>query len=250
MLPSLLRLLCRMGALTLPVPAPIPSPCVWLNTDRGESAVASDRWRSMEAVGLRRRVGLLPEGGELMLGCGGRLIRLLRSSPPVKEPDEEELKRKEKRSKRLPTGSAPAPNSCSFAPKRSVESPESGRELARKRGRWACLFSNVWLPKMTLWSRRELCPGDWGTPFPLSIWDCKSSKEQSDFLGAVLLIAGALKGEFTPLIPDCSGPCGGSRSIGMSDRKGLFSQMTRTKQIKGINKQNTAQDFNMWGWQL
>lgn len=52
----------------------------------------------MEPVGLRRRVGLLLEGGELMLDCGDRLIRVLGSSAPVKEPVREGFKRKEKRS--------------------------------------------------------------------------------------------------------------------------------------------------------
>lgn len=50
----------------------------------------------MEPVGLRSRVGLL-EGGELMLACGDRLMRLLVSSAPDRELDEE-FKRKEKRS--------------------------------------------------------------------------------------------------------------------------------------------------------
>lgn len=111
----------------------------------------------MEPVGLRRRVGLLLEGGELMLDCGGRLIRVLGSSDPVKEPVREEFKRKEKRSKRVPGGSVPVTNSSSFAPAlvRSFESPVSGIELVRKSGRWVCLFSNVWPPKMTLLSRRE-----------------------------------------------------------------------------------------------
>lgn len=110
--------------------------------------VVNDLWRSIEPVGLRRRVGLLAGGGEWMFGdiCKGRLIRALGSSAPVKEPEveeDEEFKRKEKRSKREVTGSAAVTGSGSFAAKllRSIESPVSGSELVWKSGR--CLFSNV-----------------------------------------------------------------------------------------------------------
>lgn len=102
----------------------------------------------MEPVGLRRRVGLLLEGGELMPSGGGRLMRALVSSAPVKEPDEEdeEFKRKEKRSKRDAVASVPAPSSAgTFGPTlmRSFKDPVSGREPVRKSGRWAILFSEA-----------------------------------------------------------------------------------------------------------
>lgn len=81
----------------------------------------------MELVGLRRRVGLLLEGGEVTPNCGGRLMRALESSAPDKEPDaeDEEFKRKEKRSKRDEARSVPEPTSGSFG-------PISGSEAARK----------------------------------------------------------------------------------------------------------------------
>lgn len=217
--PSLLKLLCRMGepSAPLPTPIPIPIPGEWPNIDRGESVVANGLWRSMEPVGLRRRVGLLPVGGEPMPIGGGRLIRALRSSAPVKEPDEEaeEFKRKEKRSKRDPAGagSDPAPSSPnSFM--RSFKGPVSGREPVRKSVRWAILFSNVWstdddleLPKMTLLSRREPWLGE-RTPLPLNTGDWSSSGEESeDFLSTILLAADALRGKFRPLIPSCCCSC-------------------------------------------
>lgn len=60
----------------------------------------NDLWRSMEPVGLRRKVGLLLVGEVLMIDCGARLMRMLGSSAPFKEPDEEdeEFNRMEKRS--------------------------------------------------------------------------------------------------------------------------------------------------------
>lgn len=91
----------------------------------------------MEPVGLRRRVGLLMEGGEPMPSRGGRLIRALESSAPFKEPvkEDEEFKRKEKRSKRDPAGSFPvlmSPSSLCPTLTRSCESPVSGSEPVRK----------------------------------------------------------------------------------------------------------------------
>lgn len=75
--------------------------------------LANGLWRSMEPVGLRRRVGLRLAGGEPMLSEGGRLSRVLRSSAPVRDPDEEdeEFIRKEMRSKRDPAESVRAPRS-------------------------------------------------------------------------------------------------------------------------------------------
>ena len=118
--PSLLKLLCRRGV----VPAPTPIPIPWPNMDRGESVVVNDLWRSMEPVGLSRRVGLLPEGGEPKLsGGGGRLMRLLKSSAPLKEPDkDDEFTRKDKRSKRDPGSS---PRSLCPTLRRSLEGPVS-----------------------------------------------------------------------------------------------------------------------------
>lgn len=141
-LPSLLKLLCRMGVLTLPVPTPIT--CVSLNMARVDSGEAKGRWSSMEPVGLRRRLGLLLEGGEPMLACGARLIRALPSSTPFKEPEAEAFRRMEKRSKRCPTESVFAPGSSSFDPtlKRSLENGTSGSELARNSERCPALFSN------------------------------------------------------------------------------------------------------------
>lgn len=210
MTPSLLKLLCRMGVPTPPEPTPFPTPCVWPNIDKGESVVVNGLWRSMEPVGLRRRVGLLLEGGELMPSCGGRLMRELDSSAPVKEPDveDEEFKRNEKRSKRDTSGSVPAPTSSSFVPTlmRSFESPVSGSEAVWKRGRRACPVSNVcsmdvdlWPPKMTLLSRREPGLEDRSDPLPLSAGDCKSSKE--DALITILLVADDLSGGFRAFAP-------------------------------------------------
>lgn len=60
--------------------------------------------------------------------------------------------------------------------------------------------ADLWLPKMTLLSRREPVPGDDSTPFPFSTGD-ESSKE--DDLITILLLADALRGEFGPLVPVC-----------------------------------------------
>lgn len=96
----------------------------------------------MDPVGLRRRVGLLLEGGEPMPSSGGRLIRV-ESSDPVKELAEgEEFNRKEKRSKRDPAGSVLwSPSSFGPTLMRSFKGPVSGSELVRKRERWALPFS-------------------------------------------------------------------------------------------------------------
>lgn len=100
----------------------------------------------MEPVGLRRRVGLLLEGGEVRLSGEGLLIRLLASSVPVKEPedDDEEFKRREKRSKRDTPWSAPLLNplnSFEAALMRLNVGPVSGSEPVRRNGRWARGFA-------------------------------------------------------------------------------------------------------------
>lgn len=168
--------------------------------------VANDRWRSMEPVGLRRRLGLLRAGG-LMLNCGGRLRRTFCSSAPIKELVVE-FKMELMRSKRLPTGSVLGLVSSSLLPMfvRSFRSPVSGSEPVWNSERWTGLFSgeaspgaDLLPPKMTLLPRRE--PGLEGgdTPFPFSTWDCKSSKgESEDFLSGELLML-VLRGEFSPL---------------------------------------------------
>lgn len=160
----------------------------------------------MEPVGLRRRLGLLEAGG-LMLDCGGRLTQMFGSSPPVKELVVE-FKMKEMRSKRVPTGSVLGPVSSSLLPTllRLFRSPVSGSELVWNSERWTGLFSDaaspaadLWPPKMTLLPRRELELEDGDPPFPFSIWDCKSSKgESEDFLSEELLMP-VLRGEFRPL---------------------------------------------------
>lgn len=143
MFPSILELLSRMGA-----PVPVPIPCVWPNIAKAESTVVRGLWRSTEPVGLRRRLGLLLEGGEPMAHSGGRLITALGLSAPVTEPgwEEDEFERKDKRSKRDAAGSVPVPGSpSSFCPKlmASYEGPLSGSEMVRKSGRWAVPFSLV-----------------------------------------------------------------------------------------------------------
>lgn len=107
---------------------------------------ANGLWKSIEPVGLRRRVGLLLAGGEPMARDAGRLMCVLRSSAPLRDPDkeDEEFIRKERRSKRDPPDSVPAlrsPNSFNPAVKRSFE--VSGRELVRNTDRWAFPFSCV-----------------------------------------------------------------------------------------------------------
>lgn len=139
--PSLLKLLCSKEGPIDAGPTPIPSPAVGPNLDKGESVVLNCLWRSIEPVGLRRRVGLLLEGGELMLSGGSRFIGVLGSSPPVKELDDE-FKRKDKRSKRDPGGSVPVLTSLNSF--RSTKGPVSGNELARKRERWAFALSGDW----------------------------------------------------------------------------------------------------------
>lgn len=82
-------------------------------------------------VGLRRRVGLLLEVGEPMPSREGRLMG---SSAPDKELDEE-FKRKERRSKRDPPASVPgSPSFLCPILMRSFESPVSGSEPVRKSG--------------------------------------------------------------------------------------------------------------------
>lgn len=141
-LASLLKLLCRMGVLTLPAPTPIA--CVWPNMVRVDSVEANGRWRSMEPVGLRRRLGLLLEGGEPMLACGARLIRVPASSAPFKELETGVFKKTEKRSEPEPAGAALVPDSSSFTPTliRSLPNGTSGSELVRNSERCAALFSN------------------------------------------------------------------------------------------------------------
>lgn len=141
-LPSLLKLLCRMGVLTLPAPMPIA--CAWPNMVRVDSGGANGRWRSTEPVGLRRRLGLLLEGGEPMLACGARLIRVAGSSAPFKEPEAGLFRKMEKRSEPEAAGAALVPDSSSFTPtlKRSLPNGTSGSELVRNSERCAALFSN------------------------------------------------------------------------------------------------------------
>lgn len=66
--------------------------------------------------------------------------------------------------------------------------------------------ADLWLPKRTLLSRRELLVEDGDSPFPFSTGDFNSSGEESeDFLSTKLLVADALRGRFRPLVPGCCG---------------------------------------------
>lgn len=59
---------------------------------------------------------------------------------------------------------------------------------------------DLWLAKMTLFSRRE------PMPFPLSTGDGKSSKEE-DLLRVIELVSDDLREELTPLVPGCCWSC-------------------------------------------
>lgn len=58
--------------------------------------------------------------------------------------------------------------------------------------------ADLWLPKMTLLSRREPVPVDGSTPFPFS-----TGESSKDDLMTILLLADVLRGEFGPLVPVC-----------------------------------------------
>lgn len=133
--------------------------------------MARGRCRSMEVVGLSRRVGLVVVG-EPRFRLGPRLILEEPESPaPFREPDE--FTRKERRSRRDPGGFPLGPVSPGSL-LLTAGDPVSGRELVRNRGRWTFPFSSFWsedveryAPKRTLLSRRELVVGDGGAPLPL-----------------------------------------------------------------------------------
>lgn len=90
-------------------------------------------------------MGLLPEGGEPTLTCGARLMRVVASSAPFKEPEVGEFRRMEKRSKRELTGSVLVPDSSSVPVrlKRSLVKGASGSELLLNRERCAALLSSL-----------------------------------------------------------------------------------------------------------
>lgn len=105
------------------------------------------RCRSMDPVGLSRRVGLVIEGGELRPREGGRLMReQLDSSVPLSDREEEGFRKKDKRSRRDRDGSGLGPisaGSLGLTMVGSVEGPISGSEPERNRVWWVIPFSKV-----------------------------------------------------------------------------------------------------------
>lgn len=132
---SLLRLLCRaLGP--------------WLNMeDMGGSEMETGRCRSMDPAGLSRRVGLVMEGAGLEPREGARLMRELQNSSALfSDPEEEEFRRKDRRSRRDCAGSGLAPTSpgsFSLTMVGSAEDPVSGSEPERNRVLRVVPFSNA-----------------------------------------------------------------------------------------------------------
>lgn len=115
--------------------------------DKGDSEMETGRCRSMDPAGLSKRVGLVIEGGGLKPREGGRLMRELQNSSALfSDPEEEEFRRKDRRSRRDCAGSGLAPTSpgsFSLTMVGSAEDPISGTELERNRVLWAVPFSNA-----------------------------------------------------------------------------------------------------------